>query len=161
MYGARPTLEIDPMTTTPIRRQPLAAALLALAALLSFSACATITPGTNLDWSKVGDVDVIEIVTTDEDGDLRVTNVWFVVVDGVGYLRTNHSRWLENLRRDPDVRIRIEGIEYPQRAHEVTDAEVIARVEAASRVKYGFQDRVVHAFRTSHPQVIELSPPAR
>jgi hypothetical protein len=135
-------------------------ALLVLVALTGLVACATpFTHGTQLDWSKVADIDVIEIVTTDEDGDLRETKVWFVLVDGVSYLRTSDSRWLENIRRDPDVKIRVEGVEYRQKAREVTDEALMERVDAAGREKYGFQDRMIHVLRTSHPQVIELSPP--
>ena len=64
------------------------------------------------DWDSVADVEVIEVVTIDEDGDRRVTKVWFVLVDGVPYLRTNRSRWLDNLRRDPNLGLRIASREY-------------------------------------------------
>jgi hypothetical protein len=134
-------------------------ALLALGAL---SACATAPTrvGTRLDWSAISDVPVIEIVTTDEDGDARRTSVWFVLVDGVSYLRTNDSRWLANIRRDPRVKIAIDGTEYPQRAEEVTDAELVERIEAASQEKYGFQNSFIRFFRSGEPQVLKLSDPS-
>jgi hypothetical protein len=124
---------------------------------------ACVTPparvGTHLDWSAIADVGVIEIVTTDEDGDARRTSVWFVLVDGVSYLRTNDSRWLSNIRRDPSVKIVIDGTEYAQRAEEVKDAELIERIEAASHEKYGLQNSFIRFFRTSEPEVLKLSDP--
>lgn len=130
-----------------------AAPLLALVTLLPGAAIAQ-----NLDWSSVADVKVIEVLTHDEDGDLRETKVWFVLIDGVPYLRTNGSRWLENIRRDPDVTIRIGDDRYPQRAREVTSPEMIERVDAATREKYGFQEAFIHVFRIHDPQILELSP---
>lgn len=112
-----------------------------------------------LDWEEVEDVRVIEIITVDEDGDDRKTKVWFVRIDGVPYLRTNDSRWLENIRRDPGVLIRIDGSEYVQLAHEVTTPELIEQVDTASRAKYGWQEAVIHVFRISDPEILRLSRP--
>ncbi len=62
--------------------------------VLALLACATPTrvQGTDLDWLAVADVGVIEIVTSDEDGDVRETKVWFVLLDSVSYLRTRPGR---------------------------------------------------------------------
>jgi len=138
----------------------LAFAGLCLLALPLLTLLPRAAPAAELDWSRVADLDVIEILTHDEDGDLRETKVWFVRIDGVSYLRTNGSRWLENIRRDPDVTIRIGDALYPQRAREVTSPETIEQVDAASRRKYGFQEAFIHVFRIHDPQIIELSPPA-
>ena len=134
---------------------------MALLTVLALLACATPTrvQGTDLDWSAVASVEVIEIVTTDEDGDVRETKVWFVLLDSVSYLRTNDSRWLENIRRDPNGKIIIDGAEYAQRAEEVTSEELLERVDAATREKYGFQDSLIHLFRISDPEILKLSDP--
>jgi hypothetical protein len=137
------------------------AILLSFCALLCVSACASPPAAATgpLDWAALSDLDVIEIVTTDEDGDVRVTKVWFVLVDDVSYLRTSSSRWLENIRRSPEVTIRIDGVDYPQVATEVTSAELVEQIDAASRAKYGWQDSFIHTFRSSEPQILKLSPP--
>ena len=82
------------------------------------------------DWQAVADVGVIEVVTTDADGDLRKTKVWFVLLDGQPYLRTSESRWLENTRRDPELVLRIEDREYEARAEEVPGEEIVQRVDS-------------------------------
>ena len=138
---------------------------IAIATALSLVACASTpaeveppkSPG--LDWSGFSEVDVIEVLTVDEDGDLRETKVWSVTVEGETYLRTSGSRWLENIRRDPKVRIRIEGAEYEQRASEVTTPELIESVDQSAREKYGWQDAFIHAFRMNEPQVLKLERP--
>ena len=110
------------------------------------------------DWSGLAEVEVIEILTEDDDGDLRETKIWFVLLDGEPYLRTSRSNWLDNLRRDPDCRLRIEGREYVARAEEVTGDAIVARVDAASLAKYGWQERFIHVFRMRTPDILKLSP---
>jgi hypothetical protein len=129
---------------------------LVVAALASAGSAATTS---ELDWARVSDVGVVEILTNDEDGDLRETKVWFVLIDGTAYLRTNKSRWLENIRRDPGIRIRIDGAEYVQLARDVSSPEMIERVDEASRAKYGWQEAFIHVFRMRDPQILRLAPP--
>jgi hypothetical protein len=110
------------------------------------------------DWESLADVKVIEVVTRDADGDLRETKVWFVLVDGASYLRTNDTRWLANLRRDPNLVLRIEGGEYEARAEEIPGDEIVEKVDRASLEKYGWQERMIHPFRMSKPVILLLSP---
>jgi hypothetical protein len=110
------------------------------------------------DWANVADEEVIEVITRDEDGDVRESKVWFVLVDGEPYLRTNGSRWLENLRREGDCSLRIRDVDYEARAVEVPGGEWIEAVDAASREKYGWQERMIHPFRMRPPEIIRLSP---
>ena len=100
----------------------------------------------------------IEIVTTDEDGELRETPVWIVVLDGQGYVRTNDSRWLANIRRGTAIEIRAEGTALPVSAEEVEDDDTKARVEEAFKEKYGGMQRVMSFFRISEPTVLRLRP---
>ena len=110
------------------------------------------------DWAAVADVGVIEVLTRDADGDLRETKVWFVLVDGEPYLRTNGSRWLENLRRDPQLELRIRDRVYEARAEEIPGDEILTRVDQASREKYGWQERFIHVFRMAKPEILRLAP---
>lgn len=98
------------------------------------------------DWNAVADESVIEVLTHDEDGDLRETKVWMGVVDGVGYVRTSDTRWRANIERDADVVVRVAEQEYPLRAELVTDRPLHVRVNAVFREKYGFQDRMLGWF---------------
>jgi len=59
------------------------------------------------DWAPAREESVVEIVTTDEDGEPRETSVWIVVLDDAGYVRTNDSAWLANIRRGSPVRLRV------------------------------------------------------
>ncbi|HEX2486178.1 MAG TPA: nitroreductase/quinone reductase family protein [Myxococcota bacterium] len=111
------------------------------------------------DWNALAGVAVPEIVTLDEDGSERVTKLWLVVVDGQGYLRTGDTTWHRNIERNPDVVLRIEGSSHPLRATHVTDPELRARIQAAFREKYGFQDRVVSLFGSEErAQLLRLDP---
>jgi hypothetical protein len=110
------------------------------------------------DWASLADVKVIEVVTRDAGGDPRETKVWFVLVEDVPYLRTSRSRWLENLRRAPDLVLRIEGREYEARAEEVPGDEIVEQVDRATREKYGWQERTVRIFRMRKPDILRLSP---
>jgi len=110
------------------------------------------------DWDSLSDVKVIEVVTVDEDGDQRVAKVWFVLVDGVPYLRTNRSRWLDNLRRDPNLGLRIESREYEAVAEEIPGDEIVEVVDRASATKYGWQESIIHPFRMMKPDILKLGP---
>jgi hypothetical protein len=110
------------------------------------------------DWEKYVDVEVIEILTQDEDGAPRETKVWFVLLSGVAFLRTSDSEWLANLRRDPDCGLRIEGAEYRARATEIPGEEIVTKIDTASVLKYGLQERLIHIFRMRKPDILELGP---
>src|SRR5262245_41006906 len=119
----------------------LALAATSLAFVFAFSARAA-----EPDWNSLAEEDTIEIVTHDEDGDVRETPVWLGVLDGVPYVRTTESRWLANIGRDPNVVVRVAGAEFPLRADAVVDADLRARVNAVFREKYGFMDAMLGWF---------------
>lgn len=109
-----------------------------------------------LDWQAVAHVGTPRIVTTDPDGELRQTSLWFVVVDGQGYIRTGNSRWFRNLQRDPNLVMQIEGKAYPLRTELVVDDSLRARLNQAFREKYGFSDSLVHPFGAPHANLMRL-----
>jgi hypothetical protein len=114
------------------------------------------SPVAGIDWQLSRDESVVEILTHDEDGDLRETSIWIVSLDGNGYVRTNDSRWLANIRRGSDVTLRLDDEEFSVTARETDDAEIAARVEESFKEKYGFVQRMMSWFRTAEPTVLEL-----
>ena len=89
-----------------------------------------------VDWNTASENDVIELLTTDADGQPRETKVWIAELDGRGYVRTNDSRWFQNFVREPNGRIRYGGAEYPIRAEVVKDAALRERVDVVFAKKY-------------------------
>lgn len=108
------------------------------------------------DWAKLASPSVVEILTRDADGAARETKVWIVSLDGHGFVRTNDSRWLANIRRGSPLRLRSDESEVELRARETDDAGLCARVEEAFKEKYGFTQRVMSFFRWSEPSVLAL-----
>jgi hypothetical protein len=113
------------------------------------------------DWSPFAESDVVHIVTQDEDGAERDTPVWFVVVQGDGFVRTNDSRWLANIRRGSSVALRLDETERAVTAEAVADAAVSAAVEEAFKAKYGLMQRIMSALRVREPTVLRLREGAR
>jgi hypothetical protein len=135
----------------------------ALAALLAAALAAGggDARGAEIDWTPLAEEDVVEILTVDPDGEPRETKVWVVVVGDAAYVRTNDSRWLANIRRDPLFRMRVREREFSLRAEETTERETIERVEAGFKAKYGFMQRVMSALRLREPTVLRLEPGQR
>ncbi len=132
-------------------RAPLAAAALAAAVIASPSLAAAAP-----DWNALAEVEEIEVVTVDEDGDVRETTIWLIVVDGQGYIRTGGTRWGDNVERDPNVTLRIEGSEYPLRAEFVEEDAQRERIVVAFREKYGWSDAFIAIFRGSRPKIMRM-----
>lgn len=127
---------------------------LAFALVLGAAAASAATP-----WSPFEEASVVHIVTQDEDGAERDTPVWFVVVDGAGFVRTNDSRWLANIRRGSAVVLRLDETERPVTSEEVSDAAVTSAVEEAFKAKYGLMQRMMSALRMREPTVLRLREP--
>jgi len=109
------------------------------------------------DWQRAQQQSVVQILTHDEDGAQRETSIWIVSFDGRGYVRTNDSRWLANIRRGSTVALRLADGEFPVAAREPNDAAITARVEEQFKQKYGFMQKVMSAFRFREPTVLELT----
>ena len=127
-------------------------------AALAIGALAGAASAQSIDWSAAQNESVIEVLTSDEDGSLRETPVWIVVLDGAGFVRTNDSKWLANIRRGSAVRLRIAGAESSVAASERSEAELAARVERAFKDKYGLTQKLMSLFRMREPTVLELTP---
>ena len=114
-----------------------------------------------IDWAPFAEESVVEILTVDPDGEPRETRLWVVVVGGAAYVRSNDSRWLANIRRDPEVRMRVREREYPLRAEETANRETTERVEETFKAKYGWMQRMLSALRLREPTVLRLEPRER
>ncbi len=111
-----------------------------------------------VDWSAAHEHGVVEILSNDPDGALRETNVWVAALDGHGYVRTNDSRWFQNLVRDPNAQIRFGDVAYPVRAELVHDTALRARVDAVFAEKYPISTWLSRLFgRTGGINCLELS----
>jgi hypothetical protein len=109
------------------------------------------------NWEKLKDVPRIEIVTHDADGDARQTTIWFVELDGQGFIRAGSSKWLANIQRNPsDVVLKIEGTDYPLRAEFIESEKLRERVTAAFHAKYGWVDSLVHITRGGRPNIMHM-----
>jgi hypothetical protein len=111
-----------------------------------------------VDWSRHADEDVVKIVTTDDDGSLRITKIWLVVIGGEAYVRAGSGRWGKNAERDPDVRLLTQEAEYDLRVEFLTDEAERAPVLQAFREKYGWSDRLLDVFRGATPKIMRLRP---
>jgi hypothetical protein len=132
---------------------------------LTLALLAATAAGGGAGWSPFAEAYVVRIVTRDADGAERDTRVWFVVVGGDGFVRTNDSRWLANIRRGSLVALRLDHkgrtMERAVSAEEVNDATISAEVEEAYKAKYGFVQRVMSVLRLREPAVLRLREAAR
>lgn len=108
-------------------------------------------------WALFAETGTIEIATVDEDGNARETSIWIVVDRGAGYVRTNDSAWLANVRRGSTVEVRIDDTRLAVRAEESEDGDEYERVEEAFKSKYGWVQRMMSRFRTTRPTVLRLT----
>jgi hypothetical protein len=111
-----------------------------------------------VDWSRYADVDTVEVLTRDADGEARVTTVWLLVQDGEAFLRTGSTTWGGNVERHPDIALRIGAEEVPVRAEFVRDPATRERVARGFREKYGFWDRLAGLVRFGDTKILRLTP---
>lgn len=131
---------------------------LAIVAALVLLLAPRVSRADGFDWAPFEQEDVIHVLTHDEDGELRDTKVWVVVLDGSGYVRTNASHWLENIQRNPEVQVRVRGYDYLMRAEEVRASALRESVEGAYKKKYGLLQKTMSLFRIREPTVLRLVP---
>jgi hypothetical protein len=116
----------------------------ALAVLACF---AIANAATAQDWNALADVETVDIVTHDEDGEARETTIWLVVHQDQGYIRTGGTRWGANIRRDPDLLLRAGGEEFALRTALLPQGPEYDAITAAFRTKYGFEDALIGLVR--------------
>jgi hypothetical protein len=88
------------------------------------------------DWSWTSDVEEIAIETRTAYGLPHSVTIWCVAIDGELYVGASapdfprERRWVRNVRRDPNVRLGIDGRIYERRLELIGDA---ARTDAVNR----------------------------
>jgi hypothetical protein len=113
--------------------------------------------GQSVDWTERADVERLEVLTTDEDGEARETTIWLLVLDGNAYIRTSNTRWGRNALRDPEIALRIGDEEIPVRVELVSDEATRERIQQGFREKYGFMDRLTGLYRSSDPKIMHAT----
>ena len=107
------------------------------------------------DWQAVSEVEEIQVLTAASEGELRETTIWLVVLDGRAFIRTSsRSGWGDDIERNSEIALRIEGEEYLVGATFIEDEDLRERVTAAFREKYGWSDGMISIFRGSTPRIM-------
>jgi hypothetical protein len=138
-------------------RAPVQAIFL-LALFVLFVPVSAVSAEDAIEWDRYSEEGTVTVLTTNEDGSIRETKVWLVVVEGQGYIRTGNTRWGGNVERNPEIALRIGETEIPLRAEFVTGEDDREAVKAALRAKFGFSDWLMSPFRGKNPKIMRLMP---
>ncbi len=109
------------------------------------------------EWASLAEVETVQVLTTNEDTRVRDTTVWLVVVDDRGYIRTGGTAWGDNVVRDPEIEVSIEGTKYAVSVRFVQDEGLRQRITDTFREKYGFTDSFIGLFRGDRPKIMALT----
>jgi len=96
------------------------------------------------DWSFTDGIEEIQIETRTGYGLPHSVTIWCVAIDGglyVGASSPDHPKeryWVRNVRRDPDVRLKIGGRIYERRLEPITDPVRTDFVNRAFGRKYHY-----------------------
>jgi hypothetical protein len=111
------------------------------------------------DWPALAESETVLVLTSDEDGEARETKIWMVVIDGTPYIRTSQStRWGDNVERNRDIALRIDGTDYPVQAVFIEDGAERERIVAVFEEKYG-SNPILNWIRGDNPRIMRLDPP--
>ena len=88
-------------------------------------------------WFDEGEV--VQLITTDENGNEFETGLWVVDLEGVSYLRaeSKDAAWIERIRERPDVQLDRAGRRTHYRAIPIGDDDTRESVSRAMAEKYG------------------------
>ena len=88
-------------------------------------------------WSFTDEVDTVQLET--RPADPYSVNVWVIALGENLYVHAgdNHTRWVENMETDPNVRLRIDDSIFELLAARAEDQEEFDRVSDAYEQKYG------------------------
>jgi hypothetical protein len=130
-----------------------------LVGLAAVTLCITISlTASAQDWKQLADVEEITVITTREDDRSKETTIWLAVLDEEGFIRTSDTNWGENVTRNSEVILRIDGKEYELRAVRIPRGEQFDQVTAVFREKYGFSDVMIGPFRFGEVKILRMDP---
>ena len=132
---------------------PKPAPLLALLLIAALAGCGgpfVLLPGGALEgptvsapesWSFTDAVKTVQLET--RPADPYSVNIWVIAMDEHLYVHAgaNRSEWVENMEKDPNVRIRVDGSIYELTASRVGAQEEFDRFSDAYERKYGRRPR--------------------
>jgi deazaflavin-dependent oxidoreductase (nitroreductase family) len=92
-----------------------------------------------LEAALRGAEEIVLVTRGRKTGRPHETTTWFVLEDGMLWLRTDHAAdWYRNLRKDPNARIRVGARELSARSEPIADeAAALRHVVDLFRAKYG------------------------
>jgi len=96
------------------------------------------------DWSFTDEIEEIQIETRPWYRLPHSVTIWCVSIDGELYVGASSPDfpeerfWVRNVRRDPDVRLKIAGRIYERHLALITDPEMTDRVDRSFGVKYHY-----------------------
>jgi deazaflavin-dependent oxidoreductase (nitroreductase family) len=81
-------------------------------------------------------------------GQSREIEIWFTAQNDRYYIIAEYatSNWVQNLRADPNVQVRVADKKFPAQARVISeelDGELVQAVQELSRQKYGWGDGLV------------------
>ena len=106
-------------------------------------------------WAFTDEIDTIQIETNPADP--YSVNIWVTAVDPHLYLHAgaNRATWIENLERDPRLRLRVDEAIYELAGARVVTQEEFDRFASAYEQKYGRRPRNENV---AEAYLIRLSP---
>jgi len=112
------------------------------------------------DWSFTSSVKEIFIETATPYVIPHSVTIWCVTLGNelyVGAWQADTKHWVANVRRDPNVRLKIGDLIYEQKLEPVEDPETIARLNQnyARKYEYDSEDGADEAASTAHWRVAE------
>ena len=112
------------------------------------------------DWSFTSDFKEIFVETATPYGIPHSVTIWCVAHENQLYLGAwapDTKRWVANVARDPNVRLKIGDKVYEQKLEVLTDAATIAKLNQSYARKYGYdaEDDAEEEASSAHWRVVE------
>ncbi|MBW2294578.1 MAG: DUF2255 family protein, partial [Deltaproteobacteria bacterium] len=107
--------------------------------------------------------EVVRLITDDEAGEHRETELWIAEVDGQTYFRASSpdSRWLARLRSEAPASLERGGHSVEIETTVEDDPQIRARLDRAMSEKYGLADRLWGLMRSPDCVAIRVEPRVR
>ncbi|MBV1877722.1 MAG: nitroreductase family deazaflavin-dependent oxidoreductase [Pseudomonadales bacterium] len=136
----------------PLIHRPMMHRPLIIAALLLLNACTDYLPFSSAalqgtvtenpqDWSEVATTEIIQLETGGAQP--YSVNLWVAEIQGdlVVFAGDNQTTWVENINKNPQVRLQAKERIYELTATQITDAETFAEFAQVWEAKYGKRPR--------------------
>jgi hypothetical protein len=112
------------------------------------------------DWSFTSDIKEVFVETSTPYVIPHSVTIWCVTLDNqlyVGAWEADSKQWVANVRRDPNVRLKVGDKIYEQRLEPIADPATIARLDEIYARKYEYEEEEEEEASTAHWRVVERS----